>query len=198
MAASKIGLIIWLSLVTLLWALQPLLLSQARGVMVLAVMTAGAALLGWPSGMQVLVFWSGIFGLLNVTLALLLVSHPPNLWIGLSAGLTLLALLDGSQRFAYLRHCQVEPGVITAFLDTFVRLSGLSLAAGLGVGWLLVALATHLTGFAVVGFLTLAGACVFAGFFAVFLLYTRHTPVLQPPPSPPVAMPESPHREERV
>ena len=171
MATGKIGLAIWLSLVTLLWALYPLLFSQARGVLVLAIITGVCAALGWLGSLQVLVFWSGIFGLVNATLALVLTSQPSNLWVGLGLGLTLLALLDGSQRFAYLRHCQVESGVISVLLDTFVRLSGLSLATSL----VLVTLGTHLAGFSVAGFLTIAGVGVFVGCFTLFLLYSSHT-----------------------
>ena len=133
-------------------------------------------LAGWLSGLQVLVFWSGILGLLNITLALLLTSYPPSLWVGLSVGLTLLALLDGSQRFAYLRHCQVEPGVIRALLETFIRLSGLAVGVALGLGWLLVTLGPSLTGSAAAGLLTVASACAFVGFLAVFLLYSSRTP----------------------
>jgi hypothetical protein len=175
MATGKIGLLIWLVAVTLLWALYPLFFSPARGVFIFAMLTGVVALLGWLSGLQVLVFWSGILGLLNITLALLLSSSPPSLWVGLSAGLTLLALLDGSQRFAYLRHCQVEPGVVTALLDTFVRLSGLSVAAGLVLGCLLITLIPVLAGVATAGFLTVVGACVFVGLLAVFLLYASRT-----------------------
>jgi hypothetical protein len=176
MATGKIGLIIWLVAVTLLWGLYPLFFSAARGVFVFAVLTGVIALLGWLSGLQLLVFWSGILGLLNITLALLLTSYPPSLWVGLSAGLTLLALLDGSQRFAYLRHCQVEPGVIRALLDTFIRMSGLSVGVAFGLGWLLVTLEPVLTGSAAAGLFTIVGACAFVGFLAVFLLYSSHTP----------------------
>jgi hypothetical protein len=176
MATGKIGLTIWLVAVTLLWALYPLFFSAARGVCVFAVLTGVIALLGWLSGLQLLVFWSGILGLLNITLALLLTAYPPSLWAGLSAGLTLLALLDGSQRFAYLRHCQVEPGVIRALLDTFIRLSGLSVAVAFGFGWLLVTLKPTLTGSAAAGFFTVAGACTFVGFLTIFLLYRSRTP----------------------
>ena len=79
-------------------------------------------------------------GLVNLTLALLLTTSPPNLWVGLSAGLTLLALLDGNQCVAYLRHCQVGPGVLAQLFGTLVRLSGWSLAAGVSVGYLVTAL----------------------------------------------------------
>ena len=60
-------------------------------------------------------------GLSNLTLALILSAHPPDFWVGLSAGLTLLALLDGNQRFSYLRHCHLESGVLAVMLDTFIR-----------------------------------------------------------------------------
>jgi hypothetical protein len=176
MAQGKIGLMVWLILVTALWALHPILLAPARGIVVLAATTGLLALCGWIGGTQVLVFWSGIVGLLNITLALILAAHPPSLWTGLSAGLALLALLDGSQRYAYVRHCHVEPGVLSSMLDTFIRLSGLSIVAGLVVGAVLVSLSPHLSGLSLVSLLTLAGATLFAGFFAIFLLST-------PPPS---------------
>src|SRR5215510_10990061 len=131
MAANKIVLACWLGLMTLLWSLYPLLFSQARGVIVLVILTGGLALFGWVTGTQVLVAWSGAVGLFNLTLTVVITAQPPIVWMGLSAGIILLALLDGSQRFAYLRHCRVEPGVLTAWLAIFMRISGLSLAAGI-------------------------------------------------------------------
>jgi hypothetical protein len=172
MAASKIGLGIWLGCIALYWSLHPLLFSQTRGVLVLSIMTGLLTLLGWLTSLQLLVTWGGGLGLCNLTLALVLASQPPNLWAGLSAGITLLALLDGSQRFSYLRHCQIESRVMAALLEVFVRLSGLSLAAGLTLGGLVIALGTYGAGFSVTGFLTIAGACMLAGVLAVFLLYT--------------------------
>ena len=38
MAAHKIGLACWLGLMTLLWSLYPLLLSQSRGILILALL----------------------------------------------------------------------------------------------------------------------------------------------------------------
>ena len=74
MAASKIGLAIWLGGVTLLWALQPLLWSHARGVLVLSIVTALLALLAWLIKLPLLITWSGAVGLCNLTLALILTS----------------------------------------------------------------------------------------------------------------------------
>src|SRR6266571_6864902 len=132
MSTRQVLMGLWLGLLTLLWSLQPLLFSQARGIVVLALLSGVLAVLGGLTSMRLLVVWSGGVGLLNLTLALLLTAAPPNLWVGLSAGLTLLALLDGHQCVAYLRYCQVEPGVLAALFGTLARLSGLSLAAGVG------------------------------------------------------------------
>ena len=175
MAPTKLGCTVWLSLLTLLWAGQPLLFSQARGILLFALFTAMLTLLGWIGTWPVLLFCSGILGLANVTLALAISAQPPNLWVGLGIGLTLLALLDGSHRYAYLRHCRIQAGVLTAMLETFVRLSGLSLAVGLGLGMLLIVIGTSLTAGSRAGVLTIAGAACFAGCFALFLLYTHYT-----------------------
>ena len=94
---KRVVLSLWLGLLTLLWSCQPLLLSQARGIVVLALFTGVLAGLGGLTGVRLLVVWSGGVGVLNLTLALLLTASAPNLWVGLSAGLTLLALLDGNQ-----------------------------------------------------------------------------------------------------
>jgi hypothetical protein len=166
----------WLVLMTLLWSMQPLLLSQQRGVLVLMVCTGVLAFVGWLTGLQALVAWSGGLGLLNLTATLMLTSQPPNLWLGLSAGLTLLALLDGSQRFAYLRECQVEAGVVTAFLGVYLRITVLSLAAGLALALLIVHLPTQGAIAAAAGLLTIAGAGLFVGVLALFLLYTSRWP----------------------
>ena len=101
MATSKIGLGCWLGLITLLWALHPLLFSRARGILVLVTLTGALALVGWLIDMPFLVVWSGGLGLFTLTLTLMVTAQLPNFWIGLSAGIALLALLDGSQRFAY-------------------------------------------------------------------------------------------------
>jgi hypothetical protein len=172
MAASKAGVACWLGLITLLWSLYPLLFSQARGVIMLMILTVGLALLGWLTGMQVLVAWSGGLGLFNLTLALVISAQLPNLWVGLSAGITLLALLDGSQRFAYLRHCQVEPGVLAQWLGVFIRMAGLSLAAEIALALLVVNLPIQGEIAAVAGLLTIAGASLFVGVLALLLLYT--------------------------
>jgi hypothetical protein len=176
MAAHKIGLACWLGLMTLLWSLYPLLLSQSRGIIILAILTGGLALFGWVSGMQLPVVWSGAVGLFNLTLALLISSQPPNVWLGLSAGITLLALLDGSQRFGYLRHCHVEPGVLTVWLAVFMRLSGLSLAAGFALVVLVVNLPTQGGIASGAGVLTIVGASLFVGVLALLLLYTNRWP----------------------
>jgi hypothetical protein len=164
---------------TLLWSLYPLLFSQARGIIVLVVLTGGLAVAGWLTGMQVLVVWSGALGLLNLTLTLLITIQPPNLWLGLSAGITLLALLDGSQRFGYLRHCHLEPGVLAAWLAVFMRVAGLSLAAGIVLALLVVNLAAQGEAAASSGVLTIVGAALFVGVLALLLLYTNHWPERQ-------------------
>jgi hypothetical protein len=173
MAASKVGLSCWLGLMTLLWSLHPVLLVQSRGVIMLTVVTGGLALVGWLTGVQFLVVWSGGLGLVNLTLALVLTAQAPNVWVGLSAGLTLLALLDGSHRFAYLRHCQVEPGVLTAWLGVFIRVSGLALAAAVALAVLIVNLPNQGAIAPVAGVLTIAGAAMFVGVVALLLLYTN-------------------------
>jgi hypothetical protein len=176
MAPHKIGLACWLGLITLLWSLYPLLFSQARGIIVLTILTGGLAVFGWVSGMPLPVVWSGVLGLLNLTLTLVITVQPPNVWLGLSAGITLLALLDGSQRFAYLKQCYVEPGVLTAWLAVFIRIAGLSLAAGIALVLLVVKLPTQ-GGMALgAGVLTIVGASLFVGVLALLLLYTSRWP----------------------
>jgi hypothetical protein len=176
MAASKTGLACWLGLITLLWSLHPLIFSQVRGVVILIVIAGGLALVGWLTGMQLLVVWSGALGLFNLTLTLVLTGQPPNLWVGLSAGITLLALLDGSHRFAYLRHCQVEPGVLAVWLGVFLRLTGLSLVAGITLALLVVNLPTQGEITSAAALLTIAGASLFVGVLALLLLYTSRWP----------------------
>lgn len=173
MAAGKLALIIWLGFATLLWTLHPLLFSQARGIQLLTALTGLLAMLGWFSSAPVFTFWSAVTGLINVTLALVLTAHPPNLWLGLSTGLLLFALLDGQQRWAYVRHCQLEPGMASAMLEPFLYVSVLATAVGLAVGSFLVAL--HDTAFnpSYVGLLTITGAALFAGALTLFLLYTN-------------------------
>jgi hypothetical protein len=152
MATSKVVLACWVGLMTLLWALHPLLFSRARGIIVLVILTGGLALLGW-----------------------MVTAQPPNFWVGLSAGIALLALLDGSQRYAYVRHCQVEAGILPAMLGVFMRISGLSLAAGMALALLVLQLPTHGTA-AAAGLLTIAGAALFVGVVAALLLYTSRWP----------------------
>jgi hypothetical protein len=176
MAASKTGLACWLGLIILLWSLHPLLFSQTRAVVMLVMITGALALAGWLTGIQFLVVWSGGLGLLNLTLTLILTAQPPNLWVGLSAGIALLALLDGSQRFAYLRHCQVEPGVFAVWLGVFMRMSGLSLASGIALALLVLNLPTPGEGASAAGLLTIAGAGLFVGALALLLLYTSRGP----------------------
>src|SRR5688572_29014901 len=62
MAASKVGFSCWLGLMTLLWSLHPVLFVQSRGVIMLTVVTGGMALVGWLTGVQFLVVWSGGLG----------------------------------------------------------------------------------------------------------------------------------------
>ena len=179
MSTRQVILGLWLGLLTLLWSLQPLLFSQARGIVVLALFSGVLAALGGLTSVRLFVVWSGGVGLLNLTMALLLTAYPPNLWVGLSAGLTLLALLDGHQCFAYLRHCQVEPGVTAALFGALARLSGWSLAAGVGVGLLVTQLHSQGIDTAAAGYMTIIGAGVFVGFFAAFLLATSHWSALR-------------------
>jgi hypothetical protein len=176
MAAYKIGLACWVGLMTLLWSLYPLLFSQARGIIILTILTGGLAVFGCVTGMPLLVVWSGALGLFNLTLTLVITSQPPNVWLGLSAGITLLALLDGSQRFAYLKHCYVEPGVLTAWLTVFMRIAGLSLAAGIALVLLVVNLPTQGGMASGAGVLTIVGASLFVGVLALLLLYTGRWP----------------------
>ena len=151
-------------------------LSQARGVIALTILTWRAGCVRLVTGMPLLVVWSGALGLVNLTLTLVITSQPPHVWMALSAGITLLALLDGSQRFAYLRHCHVEAGVLTAWLGVFMRLTGLSLAAGVALV-LLGGESAHprWDGFGR-GVLTIVGASLFVGVLALLLLYTSRWP----------------------
>ena len=173
MTAPKIVLGVWLTLLTILWAVHPVLFSQSRGVCILAVVTVLLAAGGWLSGYQPGVVWSGIVGLGNFTLSLMITGQPPNLWVGMSAGLTLLALLDGSHCFAYLRRCHLEAGVLGVLFSAFLRLCGWSVAAALSVVVLLVAVHTPASSSTAAGLLTIAGAIVFLGGFAVFMLYAN-------------------------
>jgi hypothetical protein len=179
MLFKQVVLSLWLGLLTLLWSCYPLLLSQARGIVVLALFAGVLAGLGGLTGVRLLVVWSGGVGVVNLTLALLLTASPPNLWIGLSAGLTLLALLDGNQCVAYLRHCQIGPGVPAESFGTLVRLSGWSLAAGVSVGYLVTALYAPRMDTAAAGYMTILGAGIFVGFFAAFLLATSRWAALR-------------------
>jgi len=176
---KRVILSLWLGLLTLLWSCHPFLVSQARGIVVLALFAGVLAGLGGLTGVRLLVVWSGAVGLLNLTLALLLTAAAPNLWVGLSAGLTLLALLDGNQCVAYLWYCQVGPGVLTQLFGTLVRLSGWSLAAGVSVGYLVTALYAPRMDTVAAGYLTILGAGVFVGFFAAFLLATSRWTALR-------------------
>jgi hypothetical protein len=176
---KQVVLSLWLGLLTLLWSCHPFLVSQARGIVVLALFAGVLAGLGGLTGVLLLVVWSGGVGMINLTLALLLTASPPNLWVGLSAGLTLLALLDGNQCVAYLRHCRVGPGVLAEIFGTLVRLSGWSLAAGVSVGYLVTALYAPRMDTVAAGYMTILGAAVFVGFFAAFLLTTSRWTALR-------------------
>lgn len=173
MTVQKVALGVWLTLLTILWALHPVLFSPSRGVMIMAGATALLAVGGWLSGYQLCVVWSGLVGLGNFTLSLMITGQRPNLWVGMSAGLTLLALLDGSQCFAYLRRCHPEAGVLGVLFSAFLRLCGWSVAVGLSVVVLLVALHTPARNSTTAGLLTIVGAIVFLGGFAVFMLYAN-------------------------
>jgi hypothetical protein len=185
MATSKTAVSCWLGLIALLWSVYPVLFSQARGVILLMILTGGLALVGWLTGTQFLVVWSGGLGLINLTVTLVLTAQPPNLWLGLSAGITLWALLDGSQRFAYLRHCQVEPGVLVAVLKVFLHITALSLAAGMALALLVVTLPHQGAVASAASLLTIAGAAMFVGLIALFLLYTSRWSPQPTPGSPP-------------
>src|SRR5262245_39482736 len=181
MLGKQTVLSLWVGLLTLLWSCQPLLISQARGIVVLALFAGVLAGLGGLTGVRLLVVWSGGVGMVNLTLALLLTVSPPNLWVGLSAGLTLLALLDGNQCVAYLRHCQVGPGVLAELFGTLVRLCGWSLAAGISAGYLATALYAPHVDTVAAGYMTILGSGVFVGFFAAFLLGTSRWAALRTP-----------------
>ncbi len=171
MAPTAIGLRLWLGMITALWTLYPLLFSQARGLLFLTGITGLLALIGWLTGLSLLVVWSGGLGLCNLTLALLLAAPPPRLWTGLGAGLLLLALLDGHQRFAYLRQCQWTPSVLRALFGPFVVLSSLSLLVGTGLGLVLILGDSYTASVTRAGLLSIGGAGLFAGFLAIFLAY---------------------------
>jgi hypothetical protein len=173
MIAQKIALGVWLTFLTILWALHPVLFSQSRGVIILAAATMLLAAAGWLSGYQLCVFWGGIVGLGNFTLSLMMTGQLPNLWVGMSAGLTLFALLDASHCFAYLRQCHLEAGLLGLLFSAFLRLCGWSIGAGLSVVALLVALHTPASSSTSAGLLTIVGAVVFLGGFAVFMLYAN-------------------------
>ena len=112
MTSKRVILSLWLGGLSLLWACQPLLVSQARGIVVLALFTGVLAGLGGLTGLRVLVVWSGGVGIVNLTLALLLTASPPHLWMGLSAGLTLL-LLARIHRLASEQQRVLRVGVLT-------------------------------------------------------------------------------------
>jgi hypothetical protein len=171
MATRQIGVEIWVGSLALCWSGYPLLFSHAQGVLVLSVITAILAILGCVTGWQPVVMWSGAIGLANLTLALLVTASPPNLWVGLSAGIVLLALVDGSHRLTYLRRCWLAPGVLPELCSTFVRLSGLTLGVGFLLGMLLIPLG-HFSIATTTGVITIVGACLFVGALAVFLRYT--------------------------
>jgi hypothetical protein len=172
MATGKMALTLWLGLAIALWTLHPLFFSQARGIYLLAILTGLLAVWGWLGSSAVLMFWSALTGLINATLALLLTAHPPNLWVGLSAGLLLFALLDGHQRWGYVRHCELEPGVFMAMLEPFISVSALAILVGFAMGILLLALNALPFQASYVGTLTIVGAALFAGVFALFMLHT--------------------------
>ncbi|MCZ6872697.1 MAG: hypothetical protein O7G88_04075 [bacterium] len=172
MATRQTSLDIWLGCITILWALQPLLWSQARGVFAFSLATALLAFAAWCFSLPVLMTWSGAVGLCNLTLALVLSAQAPNLWAGLSAGITLLAMLDGNHRFTYLRYCQITPGVLTAFLNVFVQLSGLTLAVGITLS-LFIPMTRQSIAASAASVLTITGACLLIAFLSLFLLHTN-------------------------
>lgn len=167
---------VWLVVITLLWALQPLLWSHARGVLTLSLITVLLAFAAWGFNLPLLTTWSGAVGLCNLTLALILAAQPPNLWAGLGAGLTLLALLDSSHRFSYFSTCQLMPGVLMAYLRVFVQLSGLTLATGITLS-LVVPLAYQSIAASAAGALTITGACLFVVLLTLFLLLANRNAI---------------------
>ena len=176
MATNGIGVRICMGGITALWSLYPLLISHARGILLLSVATAMLAGLSWVIRLPLLAICSGAVGLCNLTLALMFTSHPPNIWTGLSAGILLLALVDGSHRFTYLRHCRLLPGVVPTMIGTFLSISGLTLATGVALGLLIVPLGHPSLAAPTTGVLIIAGACLFVGFLAMFLFYTSRWP----------------------
>ena len=94
MATSKIGIGIWMGCITVLWSLLPVLLSPARGTIILSLLVVLLAGFAWLTGIAPLLIWSGAVGLGNLTLALVMTSYPPSLWTGLGAGMTLLTLVS--------------------------------------------------------------------------------------------------------
>ncbi|MGE3536665.1 MAG: hypothetical protein AB7N91_04400 [Candidatus Tectimicrobiota bacterium] len=171
----------WLGCLALLWALHPVLLSQARGIVLLACLSLATAWLGLLLGIPLWVVWSAGLGVLNLTLALLVSGHPTDLWLGLSAGVVLLGLLDGQYSLLAMRQAQVEPGVLTVFLKAFLHLSGWSLLIGLALGLLVLQLASQRLPARAAGYLTIVGAGLFVGFFAAFLVLTGRWTGLQTP-----------------
>jgi hypothetical protein len=176
MATGKIALNIWLGLAIALWSLYPLFYTQARGIQLLAALTGLLAIWGWLSAVAAPMFWSALTGLINATLALVLTAHPPNLWAGLGAGLLLFALLDGHQRWMYVRHCELEPGMFIAMVEPFIRISALAIVLGLAIGVFLLALNALPWQASSVGVFTIGGAALFAGAFTLFLLHANRPP----------------------
>lgn len=173
MVTKPLGWTIWFVCLVLLWSVQPLFLTQARSVIIFGLLTALLALLGGLFGLAALLVWSAAVGLCNLTLALLLTAYPPALWVGLSAGLLLLAFLDSGQRLMYIRHCWLAPGVTKELLRPGVILSGITLLVGLGLGGIVVSWSTSTLRLASPGIFTISGACILVGFLAIFLLYTN-------------------------
>jgi hypothetical protein len=143
---------------TLLWSLYPLLFSQARGIIFLMILTVASRVrLGdWDAASGSMEWRPGpVQSNLNAGDY----RPTPNVWLGLSAD-HFLALLDGSQRFAF-KHCYVEPGVLTAWLTVFMHRRTL-LAAGIALVLLVVNLSPKVDGFGR-GVLTIVGrVCLLA------------------------------------
>src|SRR4029434_9003565 len=62
MRFKQVVLSLWLGLLTLLWSCYPLLVSQARGIVVLAIFAGVLAGLGGLTGVRLLVVWSCVDG----------------------------------------------------------------------------------------------------------------------------------------
>ena len=141
MATGKIALNIWLGLAIALWSLYPLFYTQARGVQLLAALTGVLAVWGWLNAIAAPVFWSALTGLINATLALVLTSHPPNLWAGLGGGIAAFRpLRRPSALDVRAGTANSNPASSSPWSSRSCRISALSIVVGLAIGVFLLAL----------------------------------------------------------